>query len=81
MLLTLLTLFATWLVIRSNQLHARIPTCRYPDLGSLTQAIEGLVAAYMGCAICCVFIRPWGLISAGWILTFAAICKVRSLAS
>jgi len=77
MYLITLTVFATWLIFKANQVSRRIPTCRYRDLGDFIWAAEAYTGGYFAIALLGVFFGPWGLAMMAWILGYALLCRIR----
>ena len=81
MCLIILTVFATWLVLKANQVYRRIPTCRYCDLKDFIWAAEAYTGGYFAVALSGVFFRPWGLVMTTWILGYALLCRIRAVSA
>jgi hypothetical protein len=78
-LIFILTIIATWLIVRSNQVQARIPACRFQELGNLTWSAETYTVGYFAIALCGIFFRPYGPLMTAWILAYALVCRIRSV--
>ena len=72
-----LALLATWFIVKANQTHARIPTCRYGELAELIETAQSYTAGYWGIAFCGAFL-PNGLAMTAWVLGYAAICRIQA---